>query len=172
MEHARAVLAGRVDVGYTFGLASDFPPDLVAEPLGAEPVTAAMLPSAHPLASAPALTLGALADVPLVLTERAALGGLHDVILSAVRRDGREPRVVAGVTTFAELAQVVAAGAGWALVGSSIAASPPAGTVVRPVADVPPETAIGVFALRRRDAADALAEAFVAVLRERGAVAG
>jgi DNA-binding transcriptional LysR family regulator len=164
MEHAAAVRAGRVDVGYTYGTPSDFPADIVAEHLEDEPVTAAMLPAAHPLAHAATLTLAELAPVPFVLSDRAAIGGLHDVVMDAMRRGGHEPRVISGMTTFAGLVQLVAGGAGWALVAASVADAPPPGTVVRPIRDADPSAVLGVYAVRRREPS-AAADAFVEALR-------
>src|SRR5206468_4834026 len=96
-------------------------------------IDAAMLAARHSLAAADELTLDDLRDLPFALGERDVIGGLHEVILAAVRAGGYEPRVVGGMRTFGELAQFVATNGGWALVASSLVSAAPSGTVVRRV---------------------------------------
>jgi DNA-binding transcriptional LysR family regulator len=160
-EHVAQLLAGRIDVGFAVaGAPGDHPTAIAAERVDDEPLAWALLARQHPLADRTELTLAELTDVPMVLSDRAAIPGLHDRIMAAVRAGGVEPRVVSSPPAFAAVAQLVAVGAGWCAVVASVAAQPPAGTVAVPVPELGRGAALELHVLRRRDEGDALAAVF------------
>ena len=151
-EHVAQLLADRIDVGFAVaGAPGDYPPAITAERVDDEPLAWALLARSHPLAARAELTLAELADVPMVLSERAAIPGLHDRIMAAVRAAGLEPRVVSSPPAFASVAQLVSVGAGWCAVVASVAVQPPAGTVAVPVPELGRGAVLELHVLRRRD---------------------
>ena len=160
-EHVGQLLADRIDVGFAVASApTDYPATIAAERVDDEPLAWALLARQHPLATRSTLTLADLADVPMVLSERAAIPGLHDRIMDAVRAGGIEPRVVSSPPAFAAVAQLVSVGAGWCAVVASAASQPPAGTVAIPVPELGRGPALELHALRRRDRESSLAVLF------------
>lgn len=160
VEHVAALRAATIDVG--FGVAAsthDYPEGVTATTIAEEPLRSAMLPAGHPLARRRTLARADLAPLPMVLSERAAIPSLYDAIVGAMRRAGREPKVVTAPGSFASVVQLVAGGAGWAAVLDSIRGGAPAGTAVRPVRDL--KAALEFHVLRRSGPGEALAAAFV-----------
>lgn len=162
-EHVEHLLAGRIDVGFGIaGAVSDYPAAVHAERVDDEPLAWALLAAHHPLAGRETLALADLADVPMVLSDRAAIPGMHDRILAAVRSGGFEPRVVAAPPSFASVAQLVAVGAGWCAVVDSGAVQPPPGTVAVRVPELARACVLQLHVLRRADDAVGPAATFVA----------
>ena len=150
-EHVAKLLADRIDVGFAVAsAASHYPPTITAERVDDEPLAWALLARSHPLAGRVELTLAELAEVPMVLSERTAIPGLHDRIMAAVRAAGIEPRVVPSPPAFASVAQLVSVGAGWCAVVASVADQPPAGTVAVPVPELARGAVLELHVLRRR----------------------
>jgi DNA-binding transcriptional LysR family regulator len=161
-EHVAQLLADRIDVGFAVASApTDYPPAIRAERVDDEPLAWALLARQHALASRAELTLAELAHVPMVLSERVAIPGMHDRIMGAVRAAGIEPHVVSSPPAFASVAQLVSVGAGWCAVVASVAAQPPAGTVAVPVPELGRGAALELHVLRRRaDGDDTLPAVF------------
>jgi DNA-binding transcriptional LysR family regulator len=134
-EHVEALRSRRIDVGFSVaGAGGEDPPGVASHELAKERLGTALLPADHPLARRRSLSPGDLTDLPMVLSDRAAIGSLHDVILEAVRGDGGDvgnPPVVPAPGSFAAVAQLVAGGAGWAAVADLVRQAPPPGTVAR-----------------------------------------
>ena len=161
-EHVEHLLARRIDVGFGIaGSPDDYPAGVHAERVDDEPLAWALLAARHPLAARETLTLAELADVPMVLSDRAAIPGMHDRILAAVRSAGVEPHVVPAPPSFAAVAQLVAVGAGWCAVVDSGARQPPPGTVAVRVPELARAGVLQLHVLRRADEAVGPAAAFV-----------
>jgi LysR family transcriptional regulator, benzoate and cis,cis-muconate-responsive activator of ben and cat genes len=166
-EHVEQLRERRIDVGFGIaGSPADYPPDVHAERVADEPLAWAMLPARHPLAARPSLTLAELSQVPMVLSQRAKIAALYDRITGALRRAGHEPRVVSAPDTFAAVAQLVAAGAGWCAVVEAAAVHPPPGTVAVAVPELRTEGALELDVLRRRHDPNPLAAAYVECVHE------
>jgi DNA-binding transcriptional LysR family regulator len=104
------VRQGRLDAGITRPPLVD-DGDLVTETIFTEPV-AAVVPSAHPLATRRSLRLDELAQEPWVLTERSTWPPWHEKYDADFRRAGFEPHVVERGTNVQNLLALVAAGVG------------------------------------------------------------
>ncbi len=151
-EHAEHLLARRIDVGFGIaGSGDDYPAGVHADHVDDEPLAWALLAARHPLAARDSLSLAELADVPMVLSDRAAIPGMHDRILAAVRAGGIEPRVVPAPPSFASVVQLVAVGAGWCAVVDSGALPPPPGTVAVRVPELAAACVLQLHVLRRAD---------------------
>lgn len=94
----------------------------------------AVLPCAHPLAQAPQVALGDLAEETWV--DATASSEARRPLLWACRRAGFEPRVAFESDEYGAVQELVAAGVGIALVPELALRAPPAGVVVRPLADL------------------------------------
>ena len=123
-----ALLAERVDVGFVRGPVHE--PALATQTVLEEPLVAA-LPSGHRLGRNKRLRLAMLAGEPFVLQARSLGPGSHDQILAVCRGAGFSPRVVQEGSQ-AEVASLVASGAGVAIVPASLRAIRRAG-VLRPL---------------------------------------
>ena len=107
-------------------------------PLLDEPMRV-VLPAAHPLASAGAVALAALAQEPFVLFPRSAGASLFDEVFSACQRAGFAPSIVQEATQLASVGNLVAAGCGVSVVPASIAHVRVPGIVYVPLEHVPHE---------------------------------
>jgi DNA-binding transcriptional LysR family regulator len=128
-----ALLGDRVDVGFVRGPIHE--PALVTETVLEEPLVAA-LPSGHRLGNHKRLRLAMLAGEPFVLQARSSGPGSHDQILAVCRSAGFSPRVVQEGSQ-AEVASLVASGAGVAIVPASLRAIRRAGVLYRPLHERP-----------------------------------
>ena len=128
-----SLLRERVDVGFVRGPIHE--PALETRTMLEEPLVAA-LPSGHRLGRHKRLRLAMLADEPFVLQARSLGAGSHDQILAVCRSAGFSPRVVQEGSQ-AEVASLVASGAGVAIVPASLRAIRRAGVLYRPLHERP-----------------------------------
>ena len=128
-----SLLRERVDVGFVRGPVHE--PALETQTVLEESLVAA-LPSGHRLGRHKRLRLAMLADEPFVLQARSFGPGSHDQILAVCRSAGFSPRVVQEGSQ-AEVASLVASGAGVAIVPASLRAIRRAGVLYRPLHERP-----------------------------------
>ncbi|QEL56130.1 LysR family transcriptional regulator [Chromobacterium paludis] len=120
----------------------------------------AVLPSAHPLAGASAVTLSQLADTPLIGYPREAGAGLRDVILQLARQSGVELHVVQEAGEAITQIGLVAAGVGAAILPSPLECVQIPAVRYVPLADEDAYLAMGIAT--RRDEDSPLAAHFLA----------
>jgi DNA-binding transcriptional LysR family regulator len=107
-------------------------PGLVREALYDDPITLAIIPAAHPAATASQLTVEQLADLPLLLPRFPAVSHLRGPVEHALSALGaRQPTFVEALDS---LYGLVSIGRGWSLGATSQRANPPEGTVAIPIA--------------------------------------
>src|SRR5262245_55939085 len=157
-----ALLGERVDVGFVRGPILE--PGVATETMLEEPLVA-VLPSGHRFGRHKRLRLSLLADEPFVLQARSRGPGSHDQILAICRTAGFSPRVVQEGSN-AEVASLVASGAGVAIVPASLRAIRRAGVLYRPLRERPMTQLDMVW---RKDAPSPVLRAFLAVVRQAGA---
>jgi DNA-binding transcriptional LysR family regulator len=156
-----ALLRERVDVGFVRGPVHE--PALATVTVLEEPLLAA-LPSGHRLGRNKRLRVAMLAGEPFVLQARSLGPGSHDQILAICRSAGFSPRVVQEGSQ-AEVASLVASGAGVAIVPASLRAIRRAGVVYRPLHERPMTRLDLVW---RKDAALPVLHAFLAEVQQTG----
>ena len=156
-----SLLRERVDVGFVRGPVHE--PALATRTVLEEPLVAA-LPSGHRLGRHKRLRLAMLADEPFVLQARSLGAGSHDQILAVCRSAGFSPRVVQEGSQ-AEVASLVASGAGVAVVPASLRAIRRAGVLYRPLHERPMTRLDMVW---RKDAALPVLHAFLAEVQQIG----
>jgi len=156
-----SLLRERVDVGFVRGPVHE--PALATRTVLEEPLVAA-LPSGHRLGRHKRLRLAMLADEPFVLQARSLGAGSHDQILAVCRSAGFSPRVVQEGSQ-AEVASLVASGAGVAVVPASLRAIRRAGVLYRPLHERPMTRLDMVW---RKDAALPVLDAFLADVQQTG----
>jgi DNA-binding transcriptional LysR family regulator len=111
-----ALMAGKIDVGFTRPLEPPYDQTLRAELLYRDPVVLA-LPRDHPLAGA-AVSVAALARERFVLCERAVTPTLYDSILALCSSAGFSPQIVNTSSTWSGVLTLVESGEGIAMVPS------------------------------------------------------
>ena len=156
-----SLLRERVDVGFVRGPVHE--PALATRTVLEEPLVAA-LPSGHRLGRHKRLQLAMLAGEPFVLQARSLGAGSHDQILAVCRSAGFSPRVVQEGSQ-AEVASLVASGAGVAVVPASLRAIRRAGVLYRPLQEQPMTRLDMVW---RKDAALPVLDAFLADVQHTG----
>ena len=156
-----SLLRERVDVGFVRGPIHE--PALETRTVLEEPLVAA-LPSGHRLGRHKRLRLAMLADEPFVLQARSLGPGSHDQILAVCRSAGFSPRVVQEGSQ-AEVASLVASGAGVAIVPASLRAIRRAGVLYRPLHERPMTQLDVVW---RKDPALPVLNAFLADVQQAG----
>ena len=156
-----SLLRERVDVGFVRGPIHE--PALETQTVLEEPLVAA-LPSGHRLGRHKRLRLAMLADEPFVLQARSFGPGSHDQILAVCRSAGFSPRVVQEGSQ-AEVASLVASGAGVAIVPASLRAIRRAGVLYRPLHERPMTQLDVVW---RKGAALPVLNAFLAEVQQIG----
>lgn len=138
-------------------------PALATQTVLEEPLVAA-LPSGHRLGHHKRLSLAMLAGEPFVLQARSRGPGSHDQVLAICRSAGFSPRVVQEGSN-AEVASLVASGAGVAIVPTSLRAIRRAGVVYRPLQERPISRLDMVW---RKDASLPVLREFLAEVRRMG----
>jgi DNA-binding transcriptional LysR family regulator len=133
-EQAVAIAAGAVDVGFI--READPRPGLTLEPVHEEPVCA-VVPSSHPRAREPELSLGDLAHEPFVLWRRAGAPGFFDDLTTACRRAGFTPHIAYEIRGIQARLGLVAAGLGVSLEAASYASTSHSGVRFVPLAGDP-----------------------------------
>lgn len=130
-----------------------------------EPLVAA-LPSKHPLATEPAVTMRALADEPFVLPARHRyMPGLYGQVTELCRKAGFTPRAVQReVWQMQTIVGLVGSGIGVALVPASFRDLHRRGVAYKDIQDLKPVVEMGV--IWRRDDATAVLHSFLSVVRE------
>jgi DNA-binding transcriptional LysR family regulator len=141
---------------------------LAAETILREPLLVA-LPREHPLASAPAVPLAALAGERFVLFPRPLGPSLYDQILALCERAGFRPRVQQEARQMPTIARLVGAGIGVSLVPASVQSLGERGVVYRPLESDSGEVEMAL--VWRRDDHSALLQRFLAAARESAAPA-
>ena len=157
----RVTAQERVDVGFVRGPVHE--PALETQTVLEESLVAA-LPSGHRLGRHKPLRLAMLADEPFVLQARSLGAGSHDQILAVCRSAGFSPRVVQEGSQ-AEVASLVASGAGVAIVPASLRAIRRAGVLYRPLHERPMTQLDVVW---RKGAALPVLNAFLAEVQQIG----
>lgn len=93
----------------------------------------AALPNTHPLAQRQSLSLGHLADEPLIL--HGSVSVLRSVVLLACQRAGFAPRIAQEATQVQTVLSLVQSGLGIALVPSAMARTVPEGVCLMPLVE-------------------------------------
>jgi DNA-binding transcriptional LysR family regulator len=157
-----ALLGERVDVGFVRGPIHE--PALAAQTVLEEPLLAA-LPSGHRLGRHKRLRLVMLASEPFVLQARSRGPGSHDQILAICRSAGFSPRVVQEGSQF-DVLNLVASGAGVAIVPASLRTIRRAGVLYRQLNERPMTRLDMVW---RKNAASPVLREFLEEVRRLGA---
>lgn len=160
-----ALRAERLDVAFIRSPVPDG--DGIAVHAMLEEAMVAALPSAHPLADAPAaapLPLGDLATEPFVLYRRASGPGLHDQIIGACQAAGFSPRIEQEAPRIVATLNLVAAGLGVTIVPESLSGMRLEDVAYRPLALSPGLVAPIRLACRATDHS-ASARRFVSLVR-------
>lgn len=127
-----ALRDGAIDVGICRMFAGDGDVDLVR--LADEPLYC-LLPARHPLAGAPAVELGDLADDDMVCFPRDLAPVAHDTIISACVRAGFSPQITQEAGNDQSIFGIVACGLAIAMVPESTTRLRIDGVVHRPLTD-------------------------------------
>jgi DNA-binding transcriptional LysR family regulator len=130
-----ALMAGKIDIGFTRPLEPPFNQTLRDELLFHEPVVVA-LPRDHPLAGR-SVDVAALAAEPFLMRARAEVPMLFDNILALCAGAGFSPRITNTLSTWSGILTLVESGEGIALVPSGVRHLRTAGVVF---AELKPET--------------------------------
>lgn len=161
-EEIDMLVAGDLDAGIVHGPLAH--PALESRRLGSDELVIA-LPQEHPLARAATVSLASLADESL-LTYPEGRSAIREAVIAACAAAGFRPRIVQGVQESMALVALVAAGAGVALLPSSLIAFRPPGVVYRYLTGPARELAV-TLCWRRNDPSPTLA-GLVAVVTELG----
>lgn len=114
-----ALARGDIDAGVMLH-SPDFAPQGLAHLRVAREPLVLTLPEAHPLATAPRLSLPAVLAEPLVVFPRRIAPSLHDALFGLYHAAGREPRVAQEAIQMQTIVNLVAAGLGLAWVPASV----------------------------------------------------
>lgn len=158
-----ALTRGDVQVGLLCSPVSH--PALAAEVVLRQPLMLA-LPSGHALTGWPSVPLGAAADEPFVLYQRALSPGVYDAIMGLCRAAGFVPRIAQEVATEGAVVGLIAAGMGVALVSSSQRRVPREGIEYRSLEG--PSAEVELMAAWAREDRSPVTAAFLAMVREEG----
>ena len=156
--------SGRLDLGFLRPPVEH--PALVLEPLGAEPLVAA-LPERHPLARLRAVPVARLRDEPSIAYPSHFRSVVHDAVAATCAAHGFAPAVAMEVGETSTLISFVAAGAGVALLPASARRMSVGGAVYRPLEGESQPVQMAL-AWRRRDARPILANVLGVVRGELG----
>jgi len=132
IEQAEAFRDGRIDLGILHSLPADADRWLLAEPVYADALVAA-IPGTHDLAGRTRVSLANLGGESFVLFPRYAAPGLYDAIIASCRSAGFSPRIVQEAEGWHTLAGLVGAGVGVAFVPQSFTNFARPGVVYLPV---------------------------------------
>jgi DNA-binding transcriptional LysR family regulator len=141
-----------VDLAIAFAIPARTPHDVdfARRRLMDDELSCAVLPAAHPLASAPILSLHDLADLPFVFPTRdEAPPPLYDVLMHQFDAVGARPRTHLAYSGIKTITAMVAQGLGWAIGTRSFLGQAPPGTAVVPLSDF--KLPWGIELLYRKD---------------------
>lgn len=93
-----------------------------------------MLPAGHPLADGRRVTMGELAETPMIVPERRSRPHSHDLVLRLFRAAGIEPRIIQNAEEKQTILTMVAAGIGASIVPRWWSTLAPAGVAVSALA--------------------------------------
>jgi DNA-binding transcriptional LysR family regulator len=158
-DQLRELAAGTTDLGLVPLPVQEADIDL--EVLRREPTVAA-LPSNHPLARTPRLTLRLLAEYPFVLFPREQAPAYHDRLITSLTSAGTPLHVIQQAPETQTIVGLVAAGIGVSLVPASVQQLALHGVTYRPVDDAP-DTELAAMA--RPGERSPLVQAFLAEAR-------
>jgi DNA-binding transcriptional LysR family regulator len=149
---AAGLLAGTLDIGFLreVGACGALPVETILR----EPVVA-ILPAAHPLASAPRLRLRQLAKEPFVLFPPHVGTAFYDKLISFCVDAGFTPRVVQEATQWQSVVTFVETGMGVSIAPASVEKFRWKGVVYRPLAGL--ETTVSICWQNARDSGAAAA---------------
>ena len=156
-----AMRSGEMDVGFVRVLEDS--PTLLSEKVRSEPLVAC-LPENHPLARQKLIALGSLAKEPFVCFPRSRGPAFFDHLMSLCRQAGFTPNIVQEAPQL-DIATLVAAGFGVALLPESIRSVHREGLVFRPLEGAPSADLVMVW---RRDEVSPVVRGFVELVREQG----
>ena len=117
-DQPNAIFQGLVHAG--FANASNVPPQLAQLRL-ADDIFAICLPTSHPLADAPSLTIAQLIGEEFVMFARDVAPANYDNVIGVFDRAGLHPRTKHATRTWQTIVAMVASGLGVALVPSTLA---------------------------------------------------
>jgi DNA-binding transcriptional LysR family regulator len=155
------VSEGRAEIGFIRLPVLRRTDDIALQPLAAERLLAA-LPSHHPLANAPRLTLAELARERFVSAVHRERGGLARCVTELCLKRGFVPRLAPAISRKTSMLTLVAAGFGIAIVPEGMQALARPDIVLRPLADPDAITASAMILPR---SPSPLAAAFAAIAR-------
>ncbi len=161
LSQPEALVAGKIDMGFTRPLLPPFDRVLHAELLYEDPIVV-VLPSDHPLAKR-RLHMQDLATEPFVLCERRVTPSLFDNILRLCTGAGFSPEIVNTSATWAGVLTLVESGEGVALVPAGVRHLRTRGVVFR---HLEPETVrVGVSLAWNPETLGILQQDFLALVR-------
>lgn len=152
--------AGEIDFA---GMLLPVAPAFDCVPVRREPLVA-LLPAAHALSAAAAVTLAELRALPFILFDRGF--ALHRIILDGCRRAGFEPEIAAHSSQMDFMVELVAAGLGTTFLPRMIAAQRPHPGVRGVLLDEPDTAWNMAMAWRRGAYLSAAAAAWLALVQE------
>ncbi|MGP4016273.1 LysR family transcriptional regulator [Saccharopolyspora sp. 5N708] len=119
-------------------------PDLLTEPVSEEPVLL-VVPCGHPLATAPSVMLGDLADEDLILVARQVEPELHDYYLTTCVNAGFSPRLAQEVNSTSVAIGLAAAGLGITFAPASARITAQRNVVYRDITGPAPKLTMGAL---------------------------
>lgn len=122
---------------------------------------ALVLPSGHPLASQPSVSIRDLRDQPLVMYPRTTGTGIYPQIFRLCRAAGFQPSIAMEAGEASTIIGLVAAGCGISILPASFEIIRMAGVCYRPLSDAAATTAL--MLAQRKDETSPLVAAFVAI---------
>jgi DNA-binding transcriptional LysR family regulator len=135
--------------------------DLEVEAVAEDRLLAAV-PASHALAPAGPITVGELADEPLVALSREVVPGLHDQVISLFADHHRSAQITQEATSIQAVMGLVAAGLGIAVLPSSVRSLSRDGIAF---VDLSSSELSPILAVRRRGESSPLVEAFLEAAR-------
>ncbi len=164
----QALARGDIDAGFMLHSPGFAPPDLHHLQVTREPLVLA-LSEAHPLATAPRLSLAAALAQPLVIFPRRIVPSLHDAIFGLYHAAGREPHIAQEAIQMQTIVNLVAAGLGLAWVPDSVREFQRGGVVYRQLGGREAARVPGCETSLVWATASPVLERFVGFVRARGA---
>ena len=137
-----ALVSGEIDAGFAYRT-PNASPGIVRHDIDTLTLLAA-LPSSHPLASEPTLSLAQLANGPLIFVGRQINPIHYDNVMRAFAMQRLVPNIIQEADS-AVIVNLVAAGMGIALLSSAMQSRLPSGVILKSVSDLQIETTFGLM---------------------------